>query len=345
MKYSSYYITGATGFLGRAVLAELLSRGSVVHAFVMRSDPFIGEIENDTVLHYGDITDYASVENFLSGADGTSCVIHSAGMVSVATRPGKELYRINVGGTENVIRACMNRGVGKLVYVSSVHAMAEKPKGREIEALPEAFNPSCVKGGYAKTKAAATNAVLAAADNGLDASVVLPSGIIGPGDTGMGSISTMLLSFLSGKLSLAVKGGYDFVDVRDVAYGIVAAAERGRKGGCYVLSGHYATIRDILETIMQNTSRRRKVSYIPLALARIIAPFYELDSIRRKKKLFFTPYSISVLASNALFSRKSSARDLGYRPRSLGETLLDTVSWLGKNITGTDEKKKRRKKA
>lgn len=64
MKYSSYYITGATGFLGRAVLTELLSRGGVVHAFVMNGDPFIGEIENDTLLHYGDITDYASVEDF-----------------------------------------------------------------------------------------------------------------------------------------------------------------------------------------------------------------------------------------------------------------------------------------
>jgi len=343
MKYSSYYITGATGFLGRAVLTELLSRGGVVHAFVMNGDPFIGEIENDTLLHYGDITDYASVEDFLSGADHTSCVIHSAGMVSVATRPGKELYRINVEGTENVIKACFNHDVGKLVYVSSVHAMAEKPRGRETEALPEAFNPERVKGGYAKTKAIATNAVLAAADKGLDASVVLPSGIIGPGDTGMGSISSMLLSFLSGKLPFAVQGGYDFVDVRDVAYGIVVAAENGRKGGCYVLSGHYATIRDILETIRESTPIKRKVSYIPLALAKIIAPFYELDSIRRKRKLFFTPYSVSVLGSNALFSRKSSARDLGYRPRALGETLLDTATWLAKNITGTGEQKKRRK--
>ncbi len=343
MKYSSYYITGATGFLGRAILRELLSRSAVVHAFVMKDDPLIGEIENEAVLHYGDITDYASLESFLSGAGEKSCVIHSAGMVSVATRPGKELWRINVEGTENVVRAAVKAKAGKLVYVSSVHAMAGKPGGREIEALPEAFNPDFVKGGYAKTKAAATNAVLRAADKGLDASIVFPSGIIGPGDEGMGSISSMLLSFLSGKLPFAVRGGYDFVDVRDVAYGIVSAAENGRKGGCYILSGHYATIRDILETIGENTSIRRKVSYIPLALAKIIAPFYELDSIRRKKKLFFTPYSVSVLGSNALFSRKSSARELGYCPRSLAETLLDTVTWLGKKITGTEEKKKRRK--
>ena len=165
---------------------------------------------------------------------------------------------------------------------------------------------------------------------GLNASVVFPSGIIGPGDLGKGSITNMLLSFLAGKLPLAVKGGYDFVDVRDVAEGIVSCVEKGVRGKCYILSGHYATIRDILETVAGSTGIKKAVSYIPIALAKIVAPFYELDSIRRKKKLFFTPYAVHVLQSNARFSKKASENDLGYTPRSLKETLLDTVKWLKK---------------
>ena len=128
----------------------------------------------------------------------------------------------------------------------------------------------------------------------------------------------------------AVKGGYDFVDVRDVAAGIVSCAEKGVRGKCYILSGHYATIRDILETVAGSTGIKKAVSYIPIALAKIVAPFYELDSIRRKKKLFFTPYAVHVLQSNARFSKKASENDLGYTPRSLKETLLDTVKWLKK---------------
>ena len=132
-----------------------------------------------------------------------------------------------------------------------------------------------------------------------------------------------------------MKGGYDFVDVRDVAAGIVSCAENGVRGKCYILSGHYATIRDILETVAKNTGIKNVVSYIPIALAKIVAPFYELNSIRKKKKLFFTPYAVRVLQSNALFSEKAAKNDLGYAPRSLKETLSDTVKWLKKSRLAT----------
>ena len=108
----------------------------------------------------------------------------------------------------NILKFCSQCGVGKLVYVSSVHAIPEKPKGTEI-AETTTFSPELVRGDYAKSKAMATALVLQAAKEGLNASVVFPSGIIGPGDLGKGSITNMLLSFLAGKLPLAVKGGYD----------------------------------------------------------------------------------------------------------------------------------------
>ena len=328
--YTKYFVTGATGFLGRAVTRRLLTKTADIYALVMKGDPLAADLPDGIRVCMGDVCDPSSLDAFLEGADGESCVIHCAGIVSVASRPGEQLYNVNVGGTKNIIDACISHGVGKLVYVSSVHALAEKPKGVEIDAETDAFDPNRLVGDYAKSKAMATHAVLDAAKTSLDASVVLPSGIIGPGDTAGGSITELLLSFLAGKLPIAVKGGYDFVDVRDVAAGIVACAEKGVRGKCYILSGHYATIRDILETVGRSTGIKKAVSYLPVVLAKIIAPFYELDSIRRKKKLFFTPYAVHVLQSNARFSKKSSENDLGYAPRSLKETLLDTVKWLKK---------------
>ena len=252
---------------------------------------------------------------------------HTAGIVTVASRPDASLYRVNVDGTRAVVRACAAHGVGKLVYISSVHALPEKPKGMTITET-DAVSPEFVSGDYAKSKAEATALVFAAAKNGLNASVVFPSGIIGPGDIAGGSITAMFRSFLAGRLPLAVCGGYDFVDVRDVARGIAGCAENGRHGCGYILSGHYTTIRDMLETFKTAAGIRRTVAYLPLGLARSAAKVFEEFARWGKKKLFFTPYSVDVLGSNADFSHGAASRTFGYTPRPLLTTLRDTAHWL-----------------
>ena len=244
----------------------------------------------------------------------------------MASRPDASLYRVNVDGTRAILRECAAHGVGKLVYISSVHALPEKPKGMTITET-DAVSSEFVSGDYAKSKAEATSLVFAAAKNGLTASIVFPSGIIGPGDIAGGSMTTMFRSFLAGRLPLAVRGGYDFVDVRDVARGIADCAENGQRGCGYILSGHYTTIRDMLEALKSAAGVRRTVTYLPLRLARSAAKVCEKFT-RRGKKPFFTPYSIAVLGSNADFSHSAASRTFGYAPRPLLATLRDTAHWL-----------------
>lgn len=325
--FNKYLITGATGFLGRTVIAQLLKKNAEIYALVMENDPLVSELPKGVHRVTGDVCDEISLERFFTEADRETCVIHCAGIVSVASSPGNKIYRVNVGGTSNVLRLCEHHGVGKLVYVSSVHAIPEKPKGMEITE-DTVFSPDLVAGDYAKSKAIATNLVLSAAGRGLNASVIFPSGIIGPGDSGQGSITHMLLSFLAGKLPVAVKGGYDFVDVRDVAAGIVACTEQGLPGHGYILSGHYASIRDILNAAKNTFDLKRSVFYLPIRIAKMIAPVYEKWSLRKKSPLFFTPYSIAVLDSNGSFSYRAAATAFSYSPRSLQRTIKDTVLWL-----------------
>ena len=334
--FEKYLITGATGFLGRAVLAQLQDSPAEIRALVMDGDPLAQALARNVRVMTGDVCDEAALERFFAGADEHTCVIHCAGIISVATHPGDRIYRVNVDGTRNILKFCSQCGVGKLVYVSSVHAIPEKPKGTEI-AETTVFSPELVRGDYAKSKAMATALALQAAKEGLNASVVFPSGIIGPGDMGKGSITNMLLSFLAGKLPLAVKGGYDFVDVRDVAAGILACAERGLPGHGYILSGHYATIRDILELVKKTVNLRRSVSYLPICFAKLVAPLYEKISLRRREPLYFTPYSIAVLDSNGAFSRNAAAAALGYTPRPLSSTIRDTVVWLKEKMGGKSQ--------
>ena len=299
--YSRYLITGASGFLGRAVIEELVRRNARIDALVLPDDPCAALLPKEAHTVIGDVCEEDSLARFFADADGSTCVIHCAGVISVASRAGSRLYQVNVGGTGKVIRQCLEHQIGKLIYVSSVHAIPEKSKGCIITEDCE-FSPGLVDGDYAKSKATATELVFAAAERGLNASIVFPSGIIGPGDLQGGSFTSMAKSFLAGKLPLAVRGGYDFVDVRDVANGLLACSESGEPGKGYILSGHYATIRKMLQLVGKTAKLKYRPICLPLGLAKLAAPYYERRSLKDRKPLFYTPYSVSVLASNGRFS-------------------------------------------
>ena len=247
--------------------------------------------------------------------------------VSIASRPGEIIYRVNVDGTQNIIDLCREFGAEKLVYVSSVHAIAEKPAPQTITE-PNHFSPDDILGDYGKSKAMATALVLKAAQSGLNASVVLPSGILGPGDLSCGNTTRMLLAFCRGRLPLGVKGGYDFVDVRDVAAGVLSCTERGKAGECYILSGHYASIQDIFTLTASLLGREPPKRYVPASLAKCAAPVFEIIARLRNERSFFTPYSIAVLRSNGNFSNRKASRELGFHARPLKETLRSTILWF-----------------
>ena len=325
--FDQYLVTGATGFLGRAVAEELVRRRAQVHALVLRDDPYTHLLPKEVHTVIGDVCVKNSLTDFFADADGRTCVIHCAGIVSVASRPGSKLYQVNVGGTWKVLRQCMEHDVGKMVYVSSVHAIPEKPEGCVITESCD-FSPGLVDGDYAKSKAAATELVFDAAERGLNASIVFPSGIIGPGDIQGGNFTSMAKSFLAGKLPLAVRGGYDFVDVRDVAKGILACSESGEPGKGYILSGHYITIRKMLQLVGKAAKLKYHPICLPLSLAKLAAPYYERRSLKDRKPLFFTPYSVAVLASNGQFSHAAASKCFAYQPRPMEETLWDMAVWL-----------------
>ena len=325
--YKKYLITGASGFLGSAVIGKLVATSAQIYALTLPNDRLADKLPKEVNRINGDVCDFSSLSEFFQISDESTCVIHCAGIVSVASRPDDRIYKVNVEGTKNILACAESRKVAKLIYVSSVHAIPEQPKGILIKEINE-FSPENVLGQYAKTKAMATQAVLDATKRGLNASVVFPSGIIGPNDEAMGSITSMLSSYLAGKLPVAVKGGYDFVDVRDVADGIISCAEKGEKGEGYILSGHYVTIKELIDCVKSITGIKKRVTYFPMCVAKAVAPLYEKIAARKKQKLFYTPYAVKVLSSNGLFSNEKARSTLNFNSRPISETLTDTVIWL-----------------
>ena len=325
--YKKYLITGASGFLGSAVIGKLVATSAQIYALTLPNDRLADKLPKEVNRINGDVCDFSSLSEFFQISDESTCVIHCAGIVSVASRPDDRIYKVNVEGTKNILACAESRKVAKLIYVSSVHAIPEQPKGILIKEINE-FSPENVLGQYAKTKAMATQAVLDATKRGLNASVVFPSGIIGPNDEAMGSITSMLSSYLAGKLPVAVKGGYDFVDVRDVADGIISCAEKGEKGEGYIFSGHYVTIKELIDCVKSITGIKKRVTYFPMCVAKAVAPLYEKIAARKKQKLFYTPYAVKVLSSNGLFSNEKARSTLNFNSRPISETLTDTVIWL-----------------
>ncbi len=324
-----YVITGIGGHLGNTIARELLNSGATVRGFA-RPGEDVTMLYGDAVsIVRGDVRDIESLEPLFYGIERDDEVffIHCAGIVSIASKYDQTVVDVNVNGTANVVELCKRHHVKKLVYISSVHALPELPDHAIMQEVSK-FRPDSVTGLYAKTKAAATQIVLDAVNDGLDATVIHPSGIIGPNDYGNGHLTQMIIDYLNGTLTAGVDGGYDFVDVRDVANGVIAATERGKKGECYILSNRYVAVPELLNTLSRITGGRKIHTFLPIWFAKLTAPLAELYYKIRNESPLFTRYSLDVLTSNARFTCAKAKRDLGYKVRDISVTLRDTVTFL-----------------
>lgn len=320
-----YLVTGAAGHLGSVITQQLIKNGKHVRALVLPNEKHIPEMAD---IHFGDVCDKESMKPCFENLSGQDLVvIHCAGIVSIASKFNQAVFDVNVVGTKNIVDLCQSYNVSKLIYVSSVHAIPEKPKGITITEITE-FSPDDVVGLYAKTKAEATSYVLDAAKKDLNACVVHPSGITGPYDHGRGHLTTLVVDYYKGRLTFGIRGGYDFVDVRDVANGIIAACDKGRKGECYILSNKFFKVSEILAMLHEITGKRKIKIFLPLWFVKITAPLAELYYEILRQPPLLTAYSIFTLNSNALFSHQKATVELEYKTRNMKETLSDTVNWL-----------------
>lgn len=128
-----------------------------------------------------------------------------------------------------------------------------------------------------------------------------------------------------------VKGGYDFVDVRDVADGVISACKNGRKGECYILSNRYITIKELCDLVCHVQGRKKFKIVLPISFAKLIAPLFEMYYNLKKQTPLFTKYSLYTLSSNANFSNEKAKKDLNFKTRSITDTIKDTVEWINKN--------------
>lgn len=320
-----YLVTGATGFLGRAIVRALLQEKKQVVGLCLPQCTLPRLIQ--VPYEEGDITKISSLKKFFSYAhEKEAILIHCASMISIASKVEK-IWEVNVEGTRNLLQLSKDYGIAKFVYVSSVHAIEEAAKGKIISETQH-FSPEKVKGIYAKTKAAASALVLEAAKAGLDTVIVHPSGMLGPEDYARGYLTETVQAMMKGYFLLALEGGYDFVDVRDVAQGVLRCAEKGEKGENYILSGHYLSIQQLMEAVSRVKGKAKKYKILPLWTFKWAAPLIEKIERLLKLPLLITPYSLDALSSNGNFCNEKAKKAFSYTSRPIEETLADILSWM-----------------
>jgi dihydroflavonol-4-reductase len=313
-----HLVTGATGHIGNVLVRQLLERGQRLRALVRRGKTPVALEGLEVEIVTGDILDADSLRCAMQGVD---IVYHLAAQISLASGPDPETERVNLEGTHNILTAMNEMGARRLVYASSIYALRIPQAGMVDESLP--FDPAHALGAYDRSKAAATLAVQKAVAAGMDAVIVCPTAVAGPYDFQVSETGRGILYNLSPGLKFYVDGAYDFVDVRDVAHGLMLAAEKGHCGEMYILGGERLTVREVSECIWRASGGWQVGFWLPdwvADLAAGVLPFLVEDPI-------LTSYSLTAVRSNSHISHEKAARELGFRPRPARQAIQDAVCW------------------
>ncbi len=324
-----YIITGAIGHLGTSIIKLLEKEDCLVRGLILPSENAVNH--NNVTYYKGDIRKTETLLPLFEEAEGMEVIlIHSAGIISLLPEVTPLIYDVNVKGTKNIISLCLEKNVSRLVYVSSVDAIPANNKLVVVKEIKK-FSPDKVEGGYAKTKAEASQAVLDAVKDGLKAVIVHPSAILGPYDlAGTNNVVNQVKQYMNGKMPAYVEGDFDFVDVRDVARGCILAGEKGRTGECYILSNSCYSFKEFLDTIKAVSGTGKRIPKLPMWFVMGIAPLMERYGKIKKQPPLFTKYTLRKLNSNSRFSHDKAAIELGYRPMDFYDTITDTVAWIRK---------------
>ena len=315
-------ITGATGHLGNVIARTLVARGEPIRMLARSVDRAkeVG-LEQSSVV-YGDLSDDDSLRGCF---EGCRTVIHSAAYISVG-RDTKALLRTNVDGTNSVIEACRFAGVGKLITIGSIEAFdLSRPI---VGGSGVRLDPDLPMLAYGRSKAIAVNATLDANDADLATVVISPTAILGPWDFRPSRIGRFVRSFISHRLPAYVRGGFDFVDVRDVADACIAAVQSGVAGAHYVVSGTYVDVRRLLELLEQISGVSKPALEVPDRIARLFAACSAFVVSVMGGTPLITPAAVKLLSKRISVTSEFARNDLRFHARSVDSTVADTVAWF-----------------
>ncbi len=309
-------VTGASGHLGQNIVRALVARGEPVRALVRKTTRGLEDLPVELVE--GDVCDGASLDGAFRDA---AVVYHSAAVIALGGRRALA-ERVNIEGTREVLAAAGRGGVGRVVHVSSAFVLDPEPRSVPVDEARAYVTPRPYAI-YEATKIAAEGLVADAVQRGLDAVIVNPTSLIGPRDPEPSRVGRLLIDLYNRTLPALVRGGFDWVDVRDAAAGTLAAADRGRPGERYILGGRWHSLRALADVAAEVTGRRPPRLELPVGVARLGIPFSYLRSAVARTAPRVTRSALDALDSNRAISSDKARRELGHASRPVRASIED----------------------
>ncbi|GJM08695.1 MAG: hypothetical protein DHS20C11_09710 [Lysobacteraceae bacterium] len=318
-KQRSAFVTGATGFVGRHLVEQLVDEGWAVHALA-RPTADTSALPSALQLHAGDITDLASIE--LAMPDAPDAVFHIAADTSMWFRDADRQHAINVGGTKNMLAAAKSKAARRFLHTSSVAAYGF-PHGILTEDSPRDTSGYWI--GYYRSKAMAEQQVRSSE---LDHVVLNPGHIVGPYDTH--NWARMIRMVAARKLPGIPPGSGSFADAREVAHAHRRAVDHGRSGSNYILGGGNHRFTEVIETIGRLLEQPVPSRVSPPWLLKSYAKVLEMVSRVTGRPPDLTPESVAIVCHEGPADSSRAIADLDYRITPLNVLFADTIEWMKK---------------
>ncbi len=315
-------VTGATGHLGSALVRALLSAGRPVRALVHEREEQLDGLDLEKVR--GDVRDPAAVKAAVAGC---GVVHHLAALVRLQKWDYGVMEEVNVEGVRNVTAAVRAEGL-RLVHYSSIHAFAPDRSDNPVDETRDYASLPSVPA-YDRSKAGGSKVVDEAVRAGLNAVTLHPTGVLGPFDFGTSNQGRWLRRAATGKEPILVRGGFDWVDVRDVIAAGLAAEDPARaiSGEHFIVGGRRAEAFEVAALAAAAVGRKPPPLMLPLGFVRALVPAVDLVTGLFRIRTPFTEAALHALDTHRVVSHEKATRVLGHQPRPLEETVRDMMEW------------------
>jgi dihydroflavonol-4-reductase len=312
------FVTGATGFVGSAVVRSLLRRDIAVRVLARPTSDLRNIAGLDVEVFYGDLLDS---EGLARGLDGCDTLYHVAGFYSVIEADSARMYEVNVRGTKSIMNAALRAGMRRAVHTSTIGTIGQ-PLDGTLATEDTPFNLWDGASDYVKSKYLGESVALGMCDRGLPGVVVHPCAPVGPRDIKPTSTGQRIVDYLRRRQPSFVPGGINYVAVNDVAEGEVLATEKGRVGERYILGNlqgnlaleDFCSLMERLSGVRLPRAKPRRLTFLRAARQRAT----------ERPDRGFRPMTLTCDPSKAI-------RDLGLPQTPLEEAFAEAIAWFRDN--------------